>query len=270
MPSFNDLLVINGIDPREVALLRHSGTGRLGLTPFDLWDRHDGSFERYQSTQAPGRPIFERSPYWASFVSNAANATIFVGLYSARKGDNSQIAWTCPLDGDRPGERRGHLSDLYETELIDQLADQIGSLSVDWGDGNVAWIRYAARNPLPLAGEIDLGPVLLFADTAEGVSRWVEQKTLERSSRLATQVLQRNHRENCEAYRCEACEFEHSDRAMFDVHHLHPLCAGPRITRSRDLAVLCPTCHRRAHRSAHRMVPFTIAELRNWSALGRP
>ena len=68
---------------------------------------------------------------------------------------------------------------------------------------------------------------------------------------------------------CEACMFEHSDSAMFDVHHPNPLAAGVRTTFAEHLQVLCPTCHRRAHRKSM-IDPFTLDELRDWVVIGRP
>ncbi|QDP20020.1 hypothetical protein FMM02_08665 [Sphingomonas xanthus] len=68
---------------------------------------------------------------------------------------------------------------------------------------------------------------------------------------------------------CEACLFGHSDPAMFDVHHPTPLAIGVRTTHAEHLLVLCPTCHRRAHRKS-KLDPFTLLELRDWVAAGRP
>lgn len=49
---------------------------------------------------------------------------------------------------------------------------------------------------------------------------------------------------------CEACGYKPPGDAGFqclDVHHLHPISAGVRMTTLADLAVLCPTCHREVH-----------------------
>jgi hypothetical protein len=68
---------------------------------------------------------------------------------------------------------------------------------------------------------------------------------------------------------CESCLFAHSDSAMFDVHHPNPLAAGVRTTLAEHLIVLCPTCHRRAHRKS-KLDPYSLIELREWIAQGRP
>ena len=146
----NTLLLDNGIDPRKVAVLRHAGQGRLGITPFDLWERHDGSYDRYQTTQKPGKPIFRNCSIWASFVSTPAKDTLFTGLYEARLDDKAKIDWPCPLNGERPGASKGYLSDLYAIKPLDRLANYIGKMTIEWGDGNIGWVRYASRNQFPI------------------------------------------------------------------------------------------------------------------------
>ena len=55
---------------------------------------------------------------------------------------------------------------------------------------------------------------------------------------------------------CDKCHFDPTrlvsggpirPRALLDVHHLHPLEEGQRITTLADFALLCPTCHRFEH-----------------------
>ncbi len=66
---------------------------------------------------------------------------------------------------------------------------------------------------------------------------------------------------------CEACDAELEatygkvGNLVFECHHLQPLHAtGERDTGLRDVALLCPTCHR----VAHRMNPWpTLADLRD-------
>lgn len=67
---------------------------------------------------------------------------------------------------------------------------------------------------------------------------------------------------------CAACEFAQADFGMFDAHHPNPLATGERQTLPEHLIVLCPTCHRRAHRKDP-LIPFTLLELREWIASGR-
>src|SRR3954467_11479487 len=79
MLSFNNLLVLEGIDPTEVRLVRHQdsrlGPGRL----YEAWRNDRGAFENYQSVQS--RDIFPVGDLLASFVVTEARKTVFVGMY---------------------------------------------------------------------------------------------------------------------------------------------------------------------------------------------
>lgn len=63
---------------------------------------------------------------------------------------------------------------------------------------------------------------------------------------------------------CEVCDFESSEaygvHGVIDVHHVVPLHKiGESVTTMKDLALVCPTCHRVLHK--HRPI-MTPAELR--------
>jgi 5-methylcytosine-specific restriction protein A len=58
---------------------------------------------------------------------------------------------------------------------------------------------------------------------------------------------------------CEDCLFDPAvkalgtgvnPRSLLDVHHKRPLDEGVRYTSVMDFALLCPTCHRFAHRAS--------------------
>lgn len=150
MTTFNSLLEESGIRPADVRLLRHHTRGAEGRTPFTLWRDDRAAFERYQSTQRD-RPILRDALYWASFVSPSPGETLFVGLYRARRVSSGPVEWSCPLRGGVVGE--GLTYDLFETRLMDELADRIGQLWVGWDPANVrTWIRYAQGMNLPVVG----------------------------------------------------------------------------------------------------------------------
>lgn len=270
MVTFNELLSANGIDFTTVALVRHSGSGRLA-TPYELWTRNDGSFERYQSTQSATHAKLFASPIWASFVSDPAKETVFVGLYDSSKDDSSLINWDCPITGFPPGQDRGRqTSDLYKLSLRPELMNLRGSLKVAWGVGNIAWVRYASRCDCSIIGNIELDLVESIDVSPEGDKKWTCQLRVERDDRLVEAALAKNLCAETELYVCEACNFRHRDRAMFDVHHMKPLMAGPRRTKVSELLVLCPLCHRRAHQSGNRLLPYQLDDLRSWNLNGRP
>lgn len=103
----------------------------------------------------------------------------------------------------------------------------------------------------------------------EGGKLWEEQLITERDPKLAAEAKRLNL-EKHGIYTCEACEFANGDKALFDAHHPTPLALGRRFTQPWHLEILCPICHRRAHRKGHRLMPFTLLELRAWIADGRP
>jgi predicted Mrr-cat superfamily restriction endonuclease len=97
----------------------------------------------------------------------------------------------------------------------------------------------------------------------EGERRTREQAFLSRDYRVVAEAWSAN----LSRYRvgtCEICKFEADDRGMFDVHHLDPIAQGRRITKVSDLLVLCPRCHRRAHRKPG-PIPYSLEELRAWN-----
>jgi len=95
----------------------------------------------------------------------------------------------------------------------------------------------------------------------EGKRIWNLQSKTERDPRLSRDAKRLNFAKYG-VCTCEACYFKHSDQAMFDAHHPTPLAIGSRTTFAEHLEVLCPTCHRRAHRSKDRLRPFTLQELK--------
>jgi hypothetical protein len=270
MVTFNEVLRAYDVEPATVALLRHTGQkGPLGFTVHDLWQRQDGSFDQYQSTQDPRRRMFE-SPNWASFVVTPTNETLFVGLYAARKSDPVEIGWLCPMTGLAPGKDKGRASDFYQITSLPILDEYRGNLKIEWDNGFIAWARHAHKNEYAVVGEINMQPIAELDASPEGAAIWRAQRTIERDSKIAKKVLTENADKNGGDFVCEACIFKHSDRRMFDVHHLHPLLSGPRMTRMSGLVVLCPLCHRRAHCGPIRTLPFDLERLQEWNASGRP
>lgn len=103
----------------------------------------------------------------------------------------------------------------------------------------------------------------------EGGRLWKEQLSIERDPAIAAEAKRLNLDQHG-IYTCEACGFANGDKALFDAHHPTPLAAGVRITEASHLEVLCPLCHRRAHRRGSKLLPFSLVELREWVTNGRP
>lgn len=266
MANFNDLLRNEDIDPHDVILVRHSGVGHNGLTPHDLWIKDRQAFELYQSTQEAGRRIFNTAKMWASFVAEPNNTTLFVGLYRSELDDPVKIDWNCPLSEMRPGAAKGNEADLFHLEPLPNLVAQRARLRIHWSGGERAWVQYAHLNEKAVDGVFEVPT----HKSSEGKRIWEWQLRTERSARLGLEAKRLNAQRYGGSCQCESCDFSDGDRAMFDAHHIEPLHTGIRDTGIGDFLVLCPTCHRRAHRSLNRLLPFSLDELRNWIAQGRP
>jgi hypothetical protein len=145
---FNTILQEAGLHLPNVRLLRHKDNkAKKGRTPYELWRDNSPLFELYQSTQSiVNRPKFA-APYWAVFVVNLNDDTIFAGIYA--------VEYIGLLAEDRPRphmdgiDLAGSLDD-YNLTLQDTLSDLIGKLIIDWGPGALAWVQYADRNNKPI------------------------------------------------------------------------------------------------------------------------
>ncbi|MBS0240147.1 MAG: HNH endonuclease [Proteobacteria bacterium] len=112
-------------------------------------------------------------------------------------------------------------------------------------------------------------PTIPSSKSEEGKRVFKLQRAIERDPKMAKEAKRLNYA-RYGAITCEACGFAHSDSAMFDAHHPTPLAVGKRTTLPEHLLVLCPTCHRRAHRNAPTPLnPYTLDELKDWVASGR-
>ena len=150
MTQFNDLLREAGIDPNEVRLLRHqTKPGLNGISLFDLWRDDLPGFEKYQSVQKAGRPLFRTARYWASFTSPDHGRTVFTGLYEARYQQTQIVDWVCPYNAGSVGG--GRPMDVFETTLREELSEHIGTLHIDWNWKAIGHrARYAVAAPFPV------------------------------------------------------------------------------------------------------------------------
>lgn len=123
---------------------------------------------------------------------------------------------------------------------------------------------------VPPPGFVDRGKLVhvgsiypkVDAKSAEGERIYRTMVQLERKSSISKSKKAMNKLDNGGRIVCESCGFSDESSAMFDVHHLYPINAGPRETTLDDLAVLCPTCHRWSHaKGTDRLNPLPISEL---------
>jgi len=145
---FNTILREAGLPLSDVRLIRHKDKkATRGRTPYELWRDNRPQFELYQSTQSiPNRKKFT-APYWAVFVVNLSEDTMFAGLYAVR------YRGLLRKDTPRPhmeGIDEAGRCDVYDLTLQNTLSDLIGKLFIDWGPGALAWVQHADRKDKPI------------------------------------------------------------------------------------------------------------------------
>lgn len=145
---FNTILREAGLPLNDIRLIRHKDKrAKRGFTPYELWRDNRPQFENYQSTQSISNRPKLNAPYWAVFVVNLSDETMFAGLYSVNyRGLLEKDAPMPHMDGiDKAGS-----CDVYDLKLQDKLQGLIGKIFIDWGLGALAWVQYAARNDKPI------------------------------------------------------------------------------------------------------------------------
>ena len=146
---FNTILREADLLLPDVRLIRHKDKrSQRGRSPYELWRDNRSQFELYQSTQNIANRQKLTAPWWAVFVVNLSDETVFAGLYAVRyRGLLEQDTPMPQMDGiDKAGS-----CDTYDLTLQETLGDLIAKLSIDWGRGALAWVQYAERNDKPIA-----------------------------------------------------------------------------------------------------------------------
>jgi hypothetical protein len=141
----NSLLRESGLSLGDVRLLRHKDKrATKGRSPYELWRDERWQFELYQSSQRIENRKKLSAPYWAVFIVNLNDETMFGGVYQARyRGLWEQDTPMPHIEG---GIEKAGSCDAYNLTLDETMADLIGKLFIDWGPGALAWIQYAERN----------------------------------------------------------------------------------------------------------------------------
>jgi hypothetical protein len=146
---FNTILREAGFALTDVRLIRHKDTrATRGRSPYELWRDNRPEFEVYQSTQSIVNRKKLTAPYWAVFIVNLNDETLFGGLYN--------VKYRGLLEGDMPqphikgGIDKAGTCDVYDLTLQNALSDLIGRLCIDWGPGALAWVQYADRHDKPV------------------------------------------------------------------------------------------------------------------------
>ena len=144
----NTILRDAGLELEDIRLIRHKDKRAMkGRSPYELWRDNRSLFDSYQSKQSIANRKKLTAPYWAVFVVNLSNETMFAGLYAVKyRGLLEQDTPMPHMNGiDKAGS-----CDVYDLVLQDTLRDLIGKMFIDWGPGTLAWSQYAERNNKPI------------------------------------------------------------------------------------------------------------------------
>ena len=116
----------------DVRLLRHKDKrATKGRNPYELWRDNRSQFELYQSGQGIDNRKTLSSPYWAVFIVNLNDETMFGGIYRVKYGG----LWDkdTPMPHIAGGIQKAGGCDGYDLALNDAMCDLIGKLFIDWG-----------------------------------------------------------------------------------------------------------------------------------------
>jgi len=145
---FNTILGETRLQLKDVRLVRHKDKrAKRGRTPYELWRDNRPQFELYQSTQSISNRKKLTAPYWAVFVVNLNDETMFAGLYAVKY--RGLLEKDIPMPHMDSVDKAGSC-DVYDLMLQDTLNDFIGKLFIDWGPGALAWVQYTDRNNKPI------------------------------------------------------------------------------------------------------------------------
>jgi len=142
---FNTILRGVGLPLADVRLIRHKDKrASKGRSPYELWRDNRPQFELYQSSQRINNRSKLSVPYWAVFIVNLNDETMFAGLYRV----NYRGLWEqdTPMPHIEGAIEKAGSCDGYDLTLDGTLSDLVGKLFIDWGAGALAWVQYAARN----------------------------------------------------------------------------------------------------------------------------
>lgn len=141
---FNTILASAGFSLTEVRLVRHKDKrADRGRTPYELWRDDRPKFEGYQSVQGFHNRTRLSAPFWAVFIVNLQDETMFAGMYRA--------AYRGLLEKDTPwpiteGMDLAGSCDVFDLTPDDRLADLSGRLFIEWGPAALVWVQRAERN----------------------------------------------------------------------------------------------------------------------------
>lgn len=200
--TLNDLLNIEGIDPADVIVLRHTLQSPLSTELLGrLVDARPAAFDLYQSIQggptAAAITALAGRGYIASFIGQRAGQATFVGIYKVQGvlgiapkdlaflqewAVLADLGFTLPMMfGVDP-----KASCMIELQKTPVLQDWSGKLIVDWPPPAISWRRRAHENTMPIHAiteESNFSPPM--PHWRDLLIKWQEISTLPQSWRVA-------------------------------------------------------------------------------------
>jgi hypothetical protein len=168
--NFNDLLLDQHIDPRQVLVLRHrpNAPALNKVLPWLASERPD-TFNAYQQTQGErverAMQAMTGTGYVASFIGQEPGKALFVGLYSIGKSKtlSRQEFWRVPAYVElKAFGMRGFADESsfasvlwFDLALTDFYAHWKGKLIVGWPPPERSWWRRAHRNEIPVVAVLE-------------------------------------------------------------------------------------------------------------------
>ncbi|HUQ71437.1 MAG TPA: GIY-YIG nuclease family protein [Planctomycetaceae bacterium] len=146
---FNSILRDAGIAPTDVRLIRHKDKrATRGRSPYELWRDNRPLFDQYQCSQRVENRKKLSALFWAVFIVNLNDETMFAGVYRVKY----RGLWEhdTPMPHIEGGIEKAGSCDAYDLRLEEALGDLIARLFIDWGPGALAWVQYAARHDKPI------------------------------------------------------------------------------------------------------------------------
>jgi hypothetical protein len=221
------------------------------------------------SEWATGGPLMNPSIYWRSRISVAGQLLhydLVERKFEFAPGGENLLLALIDAQADSAQEDDTAFLKAEPWQTLDDYYRVAGRQCPPEVAGTFVEIPEIASQPVAGNGP----PALPLGSSPEGSRKFRLQAFTERNSALSREAKRLNGEAHGGLITCEACQFGHPDSALFDAHHERPLAGGVRQSKVTDLKVLCPTCHRRAHRTDNPLAPLSLDQLRAWVEAGRP
>lgn len=134
--QLSDLLKLNGIDPKEVLLIRHALS--------DDWVRkcyEQGFIHEYTQIQGKDKKALSEYKYWMVFISTSKTYCKLYAMYKFKEKIPNNLY--TPKDGYPFPQMYNEGSAIYSLEETDLFSEWKNRLVIDWGTSTQSWYQKA-------------------------------------------------------------------------------------------------------------------------------